>query len=1003
MNRNVKRFVVFLLLICLVQSMLPAVSAVPASWDVVTEATGYTSPSDVQYKTVNGYILNWGARGEDCLFLSPKAQSYYTGSYSYASMSALSGGTSQSTAPGSDLYSALQSMMASNHTTYTTYGGSSSLDCKYLYPYTDCMKNNTAYVSTIYQGQTVSSTWDSGQTYNQEHVWPKSKCLTTREIGDIMHLRPANPIENSTRGNTAYGESSGYYNPGISVRGDCARMILYMYVRWGNTSYMWGTSGVMESMDILLRWMAEDPVDTWEMGRNDAVENITGTRNVFVDYPEYAWQLFGQTVPDELVTPSSGSDDSGNTGSGSTTTTAALVTDASSLKSGDQIIIVASDYDYALSTEQKTSNRGQAAITKTGSGAAITYGTDTQIITLGAGTATGTFSFTVGEGQYLYAASSGSNQLKTTDSLTGNSSWTITIDSETGIASVTAIGENTRNTLRYNTSSSLFSCYDPTNTQKDICIYLVGGEVTEPSEPTVPTVSTEPTEPSESTEPTAPENPTVPSGTTALLVSDVSSLAPGDQIIIVAAEYDYALSTEQRNNNRGQAAITKTTNGTTITYGTDTQIITLGAGTAENTFAFMVGDAQYLYAASSTSNHLKTTDTLSADGSWAIAIDPETCIASVTASGENTRNTLRYNTSASLFSCYSPSNTQKDICIYKLVNEIQEDPAPVITFNYPTLSFEGEVFYNVYFSVTEGEAAPEALGLLTWYNRPASTAAATYDTAEAIIPGAVYNPVTNTYMVRSEGVPAKRLGDNMYLRIYAKLKDGSYVYSPVTYYNAKYYASDILANSTNNNMKSLVVAMLNYGAAAQIHFGHNTDSLMNAGLTPQQQALVKDYSPDMISGLVTPDSAKTVNFKSNGGFSGGYPSVSFEGAFAINYYLTPKKAVDGEMILYCWNLSDYNSATILTEENATAKVTMTTGSNIWFAAYTGIAAKQIDETVFVAAVYESGGTRYSSPVITYSLGAYCADQIANSSATMQDFARATVVYGDTAKAYFAAQ
>jgi hypothetical protein len=159
----------------------------------------------------------------------------------------------------------------------------------------------------------------------------------------------------------------------------------------------------------------------------------------------------------------------------------------------------------------------------------------------------------------------------------------------------------------------------------------------------------------------------------------------------------------------------------------------------------------------------------------------------------------------------------------------------------------------------------------------------------------------------------------------------------------------------------------------------------------------------MISGLVTPDSAKTVNFKSNGGFSGGYPSVSFEGAFAINYYLTPKKAVDGEMILYCWNLSDYNSATILTEENATAKVTMTTGSNIWFAAYTGIAAKQIDETVFVAAVYESGGTRYSSPVITYSLGAYCADQIANGSATMQDFARATVVYGDTAKAYFAAQ
>ena len=38
--------------------------------------------------------------------------------------------------------------------------------------------------------------------------------------------------------------------------------------------------------DDLLRWIEEDPVDTWELGRNDSVEAITGTRNVFVDYPE---------------------------------------------------------------------------------------------------------------------------------------------------------------------------------------------------------------------------------------------------------------------------------------------------------------------------------------------------------------------------------------------------------------------------------------------------------------------------------------------------------------------------------------------------------------------------------------------------------------------------------------------------------------------------------------------------------------------------------------------
>ena len=122
-----------------------------------------------------------------------------------------------------------------------------------------------------------------------------------------MHLRPSNPSENSRRGNTAYGKSSGYYNPnknGENVKGDCARIALYMYVRWGLNSTMWGSGGVMESRDVLLEWMEEDPVDTWEMGRNDAVQSVTGTRNVFVDYPEYAWLLFNQEIPTDMDTPS---------------------------------------------------------------------------------------------------------------------------------------------------------------------------------------------------------------------------------------------------------------------------------------------------------------------------------------------------------------------------------------------------------------------------------------------------------------------------------------------------------------------------------------------------------------------------------------------------------------------------------------------------------------------------------------------------------------------------
>ena len=142
----------------------------------------------------------------------------------------------------------------------------------------------------------------------------------------------------------------------------------------------------------------------------------------------------------------------------------ALVTDASTLAVGDQIVIVASDYDFALSTEQKTNNRGQAAVVKSNS--EVTFGADVQILTLRAGIKTNTWALDAGTG-YLYAASSSENYMKTQINLNDNGSWIITI--EEGVAKLCAQGTNTRNIMRYNSSSSLFSCYG--SGQKDISIY----------------------------------------------------------------------------------------------------------------------------------------------------------------------------------------------------------------------------------------------------------------------------------------------------------------------------------------------------------------------------------------------------------------------------------------------------------------------------------------------------------------------------------------------------
>ena len=158
---------------------------------------------------------------------------------------------------------------------------------------------------------------------------------------------------------------------------------------------------------------------------------------------------------------------------------------------------------------------------------------------------------------------------------------------------------------------------------------------------------------------------------TATLVTSIDDLANGDQVVIVASGYNYALSTNQKSNNRGQAEIEKDTANNTISWnGDEVQVLTVEAGKTTGTWAFNTGSG-YLYAASSSSNYLRTETTLSADSSWTISIATDG-VATVTAQGTNTHNLLKYNNSSSLFACYLSTYTEvKDICLYELC--IDED------------------------------------------------------------------------------------------------------------------------------------------------------------------------------------------------------------------------------------------------------------------------------------------------------------------------------------------
>lgn len=292
---------------------------------ITVGSTSTSSPSsaeEVNYVTSGSYIYNWGTRGTTATFLTTYATDYYTGSYSYDTLSALSGTTSTS---ASDIYSsalgqAIHSMLDAKQTTTTSYDAT-----RYLFCYTDCEESNTSKISSYYSGTEVTSEWDKGATWNREHTWPNSKGAGGNDENDIMMLRPTSVNENSSRSNTAYGESSGYYDPNsvsngtLNLHGDVARLMLQHMMCWGNTSYMFGSSGVMESRAVLLKWMEEDPVDTWEMGRNDAVQAITGVRNVFVDYPELGFLLLGAEVPAGYTTPSGNAASTAGTASAAST------------------------------------------------------------------------------------------------------------------------------------------------------------------------------------------------------------------------------------------------------------------------------------------------------------------------------------------------------------------------------------------------------------------------------------------------------------------------------------------------------------------------------------------------------------------------------------------------------------------------------------------------------------------------------------------------------------
>ena len=152
------------------------------------------------------------------------------------------------------------------------------------------------------------------------------------------------------------------------------------------------------------------------------------------------------------------------------------VTDVSTLENGDAILIVYETDEMAMSTNQKSNNRGEASVTISEDNVIYAPGEDVQKLVLVnqteeiSGVNTNVFYFYTGAG-YLYASSNSSNQLKTEETPDNNNNARATITISNGDATILFTGTNGRNWLKYNpngASEGLFACYASTDTQQKI-------------------------------------------------------------------------------------------------------------------------------------------------------------------------------------------------------------------------------------------------------------------------------------------------------------------------------------------------------------------------------------------------------------------------------------------------------------------------------------------------------------------------------------------------------
>jgi len=185
--------------------------------------------------------------------------------------------------------------------------------------------SNEVWLVYIEEGRSkldFQTTSQSTGKWNREHTFPRSLAgYFSEDIDDerdgkdiywntnadsLRHgnsdahaLRAADGPENSSRSNQHYGEYNGPDNTAGSFKGDVARSVLYMQIRYNDLSIESGfpdITGQMGDLDTLLDWHRNDPPDDFEMNRNNVIYTWQFNRNPFIDLPDLVEYIWGNEI-----------------------------------------------------------------------------------------------------------------------------------------------------------------------------------------------------------------------------------------------------------------------------------------------------------------------------------------------------------------------------------------------------------------------------------------------------------------------------------------------------------------------------------------------------------------------------------------------------------------------------------------------------------------------------------------------------------------------------------